>query len=76
MDSVKLREIGNSVGAIFPKEYLEHMNVKSGDEVFITKEPNGKIVLSPYDPDFAETLAAYRQVKKKFRNTLKELADK
>ncbi len=76
MNTIKLRNIGNSVGAIFPREYLEHMNVESGDEVFITKEPGGRIVLSPYDPDFAATMAAYQQVKKQYRNTLKELADK
>ncbi len=76
MDTIKFRDVGNSVGVTFPKEYLKHMNVQSGDEVFITKEPGGRIVLSPYDPNFAATMAAYQQFKKRYRNTLKELADK
>lgn len=76
MNSIKFRNIGNSVGVIFPKEYLEHMNVESGDQVFVSKEPGGKIVLSPYDPEFAATMEAHRQVKKRYRNALQELANK
>ncbi len=52
-----------------------YLGVESGDEVFITKEADGQIVLSPYDPDFAATMKAYQQVKKRYRNTLKTLAD-
>lgn len=76
MDTIRLRNVGNSVGATFPKEYLKHMNVESGDLVFITKEPDGRIVLSPYEPNFAATMEAHRQVKRRYRNALKELADR
>lgn len=75
MDTLKFRNIGNSVGATFPQEYLKHLGVESGDEVFITKEADGRIVLSPYDPNFAATMEAYQKVKKRYRNTLKTLAD-
>ena len=51
------------MGATFPKEYLKHMNVESGDEVFITKEPGGRIVLSPNDPNFAAALEARERVR-------------
>ncbi len=76
MDTVKLREIGNSLGITLPKEYLKHMNVEAGDEVFITKEEGGKLVLTPYDPNFAATMAAYEKVEKRYRNALKELASR
>jgi putative addiction module antidote len=75
MDTLKLRDIGNSVGVTLPKEYLKHLGLESGDEIFISKEPGGKLVLSPYDPNFAATMEAYKKVKKRYRNTLKELAD-
>jgi putative addiction module antidote len=75
VDILKFRKIGNSVGATFPQEYLKHLGVELGDEVFITKEPNGRIVLSAYDPNFAATMEAYQLVKKRYRNTLKTLAD-
>jgi len=76
MDTLKFRDIGNSVGATFPKEYLKYMGVEFGDQVFITKEPDGRVVLSPYDPNFAATMEAYQRVKRRYRNALKELADK
>jgi len=52
------------------------MNVESGDEVFISKESDGRIVLSPYNPNFAATMKAYDRFEKRYRNALKELADK
>lgn len=76
MDTVKLREIGNSLGITLPKEYLKHMNVEAGDEAFITKEEGGKLVLTPYDPNFAATMEMYEKVEKRYRNTLKELASR
>lgn len=76
MDTIKFRNVGNSVGATFPQEYLKHMNIEAGDEVFISKEPNGHLVLSPYNPDFAATMEAHQRVKRRYRNALKELADK
>ena len=76
MDTIKLRDVGNSVGVVLSKEYLNHLELESGDEVFITKEPGGRLVLSPYDPDFAATMEAHRRVKKRYRNALLELADK
>ena len=76
METIKFRNVGNSVGATFPQEYLKHMNVEAGEEVFISKEPDGRIVLSPYDPNFAATMEAYQRVQKRYRNALKELANK
>ena len=76
MDTIKLRNLGNSVVVSFPKEYLKHMNVDSGDIVFISKEPDGRVVLSPYAPDFAATMEAHQRVKRRYRNALKALADK
>jgi len=76
MDTIKFRQIGNSVGATFPQEYLKHMNVEAGDEVFIIKDAGGRIILSPCDPNFAATMDAYDRFEKRYRNALKELADR
>ena len=74
MDTLKLRQIGNSVGITLPREYLKHLGMDAGDDVFIIKEPDGRLTLSPYNQDFAATMEAYQSVKKKYRNALKELA--
>ena len=71
MDTLKFRDIGTSVGATFPKEYLKHMGVESGDQVFITKEPGGRVVLSPYDPNFARVSASQMLLTSGFRVIVK-----
>ncbi|MEL7355966.1 MAG: AbrB/MazE/SpoVT family DNA-binding domain-containing protein [Cyanobacteria bacterium J06560_6] len=37
MVSAKLRRIGDSLGVTFPKELLEELNVKEGDELYLVK---------------------------------------
>jgi putative addiction module antidote len=38
---LKIRKIGNSLGASIPKEILERMNVGEGDSLYITQTPDG-----------------------------------
>ncbi|MBV8883074.1 MAG: hypothetical protein JO235_03610, partial [Chroococcidiopsidaceae cyanobacterium CP_BM_RX_35] len=71
MDTIKFRQVGNSLGATFPQEYLKHMNVQSGDEVFISKEPDGRVVLSPFDPELTATMKAFDRFERRYRNALK-----
>lgn len=73
MVKVKIRKIGNSLGAILPAESLSSHHLEEGDEVFITVETDG-IRLTPYNPDFEESVEAARAGIKKYRNALKELA--
>ncbi|GBF78927.1 AbrB/MazE/SpoVT family DNA-binding domain-containing protein [Aphanothece sacrum] len=75
MTTLKLKIIDNGVGITFPEEYLKHLGVKSGDEVLIRKEADGRIVLSPYNSDLAATMEAYQKVKELYHNTLKALSD-
>lgn len=49
------------------------MNIKEGDEVFITECEDG-IKLSQYDPEFSEQMTLVRQVMKKRKNALRELS--
>ncbi|MEM9948326.1 MAG: AbrB/MazE/SpoVT family DNA-binding domain-containing protein [Cyanobacteria bacterium P01_D01_bin.36] len=73
MASTKLRKVGNSLGVTFPKELLEEMNVKEGDELYLVKTEKG-FELTPYDPDFAAEMEAYRHATRNHRNALRELA--
>jgi putative addiction module antidote len=73
MTTLKLTQIGNSVGVILPKEVLARLKLEKGDTVFVTDASNG-IHLSPYDPDFEAQMGAARAVMKKRRNVLRELA--
>ena len=55
MDTLKLTQIGNSVGVILPKEVLAKLKVSKGDTLYLTDTPYG-IALTPYDPSFEQQL--------------------
>jgi len=73
MTTLKLTKIGNSVGAVFPKEVLTRMRVDAGDVVYLTEAPDG-VRVTPYDPDFGRQMAIAERVMKKRRAVLRELA--
>ncbi len=70
---LKIIPVGNSFGVILPKEALAKLKVAGGDAVFITETPDG-FRLTPYDPEFEAQMKAAKQVMKKRRNALRELA--
>ncbi len=48
MDQRKLIRLGNSSFAIaLPKEWIEKSGLKKGDKIFITKNSNGELIISP-----------------------------
>ncbi len=73
MVALKLRKIGNSVGAVFPQEVLSRMQLADGDKLFLTEAPDGYRI-TPYDPKFEEQMTVARKVMKKRRNVLRQLA--
>lgn len=73
MTTLKLTQIGNSLGVILPKEILARLKLEKGDTVFVTDAANG-VTLTPYNPVFEAQMALARQVMKKRRNVLRELA--
>ena len=70
---LKLIKIGNSVGVILPRETLAKMGVELGDTVDVTDSPEG-IGLRRHDDGFAVQMEAAREVMKRRRNALRELA--
>jgi putative addiction module antidote len=73
MLTLKLTTVGNSVGIILPKEALERLNLEKGDKIFLTESPDG-YRLTPYDPEFEKQITVARQIMKKRRAVLHELA--
>jgi putative addiction module antidote len=73
MHALKLTQIGNSVGVILPKEMLARLNLVKGDSLFVTNTPDG-VALTPYDPNFQTQMTAARDIMRKRRNVLHELA--
>jgi len=73
MTQIKLTSIGNSTGAILPKEVLERLNVTKGDMLYLIEDENG-YRLSPYNEAFLEQMALAEAVMKEDRDVLKVLA--
>ena len=72
-NSLKLVKIGNSTGVILPKDLLDRMGVQQGDSLTIV--PDGdSFVLKPHDPEFEKQMAAAREVMKRRKKALRELA--
>lgn len=68
-----LRQMGGSIGATLPKDMAERLHVDVGDEVFVVETEHG-ILITPYDPTFEDSMAAYKRTAGKYRNALRELA--
>ena len=73
MHRLKARKIGNSIGFTVPKEELARLHIKEGDTVYLVETPDG-MELTPYDPEFAASMEAFGQTRRKYRNALRELA--
>ena len=73
MFTLKLTQIGNSVGVILPKEVLARLKLEKGSSVFVTETPTG-YVLTPYDPSLGEQIEAGREFMQEYRDTFHQLA--
>lgn len=73
MHTLKLTQIGNSVGVILPKELLARLKLEKGDALYLTESADG-VRLTPHDPAFEIQMKAARQVMRSRRNALRELA--
>ena len=73
MHTLKLTQIGNSVGVILPKEVLAKLKLEKGNSIFITETPDG-YAITPYDPAVEEQLNAGRDFMREYRDTFHQLA--
>jgi putative addiction module antidote len=71
--TLKVVQIGNSLGVVLPRDVLDELNVEKGDKLFITRSPEGYRV-TRNDPEFERRMALARQIMRKRHNVLRELA--
>lgn len=74
MVALKVIQVGSSAGVILPKEVLAALNVQRGDVLYLTREPDGSMRLTPHDPEFAEQVARLEKIMDEDRDVLAELA--
>ncbi len=73
MHTLKVTQIGNSVGVILPRELVAKLGLAKGDTVYAVEQPDG-VRLTTADPDFEAQMEVARAVMKRWRNVLRELA--
>ena len=71
---LKIRRQGNSLGLTLPGAITDALHLKEGDEVHVTQTPDG-IIVRAHDPVFERGVEAAERVFRRYRNTLKALAD-
>ncbi len=71
---LKLIPIGNSTGAVFPKEMLARLRVDRGDQLYVTEAPDGSFRVSAYDPEFVRQMEIAEGIMRKDREILRALA--
>ncbi len=73
MHTLKLTQIGNSVGVILPKEAIARLKLSKGESVYMTETPDG-FALTPYDPALEEEIRAGQAFMNEYRDTFHQLA--
>lgn len=73
MTTLKVTQVGNSLGVILPKEVIARLKVDKGDVLYLTDTPDG-VTLTPYDPSFEDQLEAGREFMREYRDTFRALA--
>ena len=67
-----VRRVGNSLGITLPKTIIDNYHLDEGDELHLIETDQG-IVLTPFNPKFAEWARVYERATKKFGNPLRAL---
>ena len=71
---VKIKRIGNSDGLILPKELMQRLDLKRGQQLHIIELAGGGFQVLPYDPDFEKTMEIADDIMDEYRDTLAALA--
>jgi putative addiction module antidote len=71
---IEIKKIGNSDGLILPRELMQRLDLKRGQQLHIVELAGGGFQVLPYDPDFEKTMKVANDVMDEYRDTLAALA--
>jgi antitoxin MazE len=71
---LEIKKIGNSDGVILPRELMQRLDLKRGQELHIIELAGGGFQAVPYDPAFQKTMEIADQLMDQYRDTLLALA--
>jgi putative addiction module antidote len=71
---IEIKRIGNSDGLILPRELMQRLDLKRGQQLHVTELAGGGFQVLPYDPDFEKTIEIADEVMDEYKDTLATLA--
>ena len=71
--SLKIIQIGNSLGVTLPRELLADLHVQKGDVLTVTSAPGG-YHFTAHDPQIERQIEAGRELLRQYRESLRSLA--
>ena len=71
---IEIKKIGNSDGVILPRELMQRLDLRRGQQLHVTELAGGGFQAMPYDPDFEETMDIAEGLMDDYRDTLAALA--
>jgi len=71
---IEIKKIGNSDGLLLPRELMQRLDLKRGQQLNIVELSGGGFQALPYDPDFERTMEIADEVMDQYRDTLAALA--
>ena len=71
---IEIKKIGNSDGLILPRDLMQRLDLKRGQQLHLTELAGGGFQALPYDPDFEKTMDIAEEIMDEYRDTLAALA--
>jgi putative addiction module antidote len=71
---IEIKRIGNSDGLILPRELMQRLDLKRGQQLHVIELAGGGFQVLPYDPDFEKTMETADQIMDEYKDTLAALA--
>ena len=71
---IEIKKIGNSDGILLPRELMQRLDLKRGQQLHVIELAGGGFQALPYDPDFQNTVEIADEIMDEYRDTLTALA--
>jgi antitoxin MazE len=71
---IEIKRIGNSDGLILPRELMQRLDLRRGQQLHIIELAGGGFQVLPYDPDFEKTMEVADEIMDEYKDTLAALA--
>jgi putative addiction module antidote len=72
---IEIQKIGDSDGLILPRELMQRLDLKRGQQLHLVEVAGGGFQLLPYDPASDKTMETADKVMDEYQETLAALAE-